>query len=280
MSVSEAPHRVSHAVRRVAQTPRSFTNWPAVLRDIARGSIGRGPQALTITTRNGQQISCPNRPGARVPIYEIFAEDCYRLRWFLGPLCDEPLQVIDIGGHVGTFACELARVHPAASIQSFEPSRHTSQYLQRNVDQNGLTGRIEVFQQAVAGSPGWAEFDDNGAGSGMNGLVRARDHVLATVEPVPVETVTFDAIVAAAPAPVGLVKIDCEGGEYELVYASSAASWSTVQRLVLEYHEVPGQSGEELLAWFAGVGLDVVRREAATDHLGTAWLSRTPIADR
>ena len=36
--------------------------------------------------------------------------------------------------------------------------------------------------------------------------------------------------------PVDVVKIDCEGAEYELIGASSPASWSTVSRVVLEHH--------------------------------------------
>jgi FkbM family methyltransferase len=277
VSVAETRLRATHAAKRVAQTPRAFSNWPTVLSELALGAIGRGPEVLTFTTRNGQRISCPNRPGARVPIYEVFAEDCYRLRWFLGPLLDAPLQVIDIGGHVGTFACELARVHPQVSIQSFEPSPHTSEFFRRNIAQNSLGARLAVFQQAVAGTAGFAEFDDNGAGSGMNSLVRGGSDNGAAQGTVRVETTTFDDVVAAAPAPIGLVKIDCEGGEYDLVYASSPESWASVQRLVLEYHEVTGQTWEQLRDWFAGVGLTVVRQEAATTHLGTAWLSRTPL---
>ena len=72
--------------------------------------------------------------------------------------------------------------------------------------------------------------------------------------------------------------MDCEGGEYDLVYKSSPASWATVQRLVLEYHDVPGESWEEFRAWFAGVGLHVLRDERGP-IAGTAWLSRTPLRD-
>ncbi|HWB67974.1 MAG TPA: FkbM family methyltransferase [Mycobacteriales bacterium] len=276
MSVATARLRVSHSVRRVAQTPKSFTNWPTVLSDIARGVVGQGPDTLTFSTRNGQRISCPNVPGARVPIYEIFAEDCYHLRWFLGSLADEPIQVLDIGAHVGTFACELARVHPKAVIHSFEPSPRTAEYLRRNVNQNGLADRITVFEQAVAATAGWAEFDDNGGGSGLNSLLR-RDRADGATTTVRVRTATFDEVAAAAPAPPSFVKVDCEGGEYDLVYASSPESWASVQRLVIEYHAVPDQSWPELRAWFGRAGLTVVRDDPETDRLGTAWLSRTPL---
>src|SRR5882757_5769220 len=88
--------------KRVAQTPKAFVNWPTVLKDLAAEKLGRGPAELHFQTRGGLKINTPNRPGARVPIYEIFAEDCYRLDWFLGGLGGRPLNVVDIGGHVGT----------------------------------------------------------------------------------------------------------------------------------------------------------------------------------
>jgi len=68
--------------------------------------------------------------------------------------------------------------------------------------------------------------------------------------------------------------MDTEGGEYELVYNSSPRSWDPVQRLVLEYHDIPGQSWLRLRDWFAAVGLRVIRQEPVTENLGTAWLSR------
>src|SRR4051794_32617803 len=88
-----------YRARRLAQTPRAFTNWPAVLRDMALGRAGRGPDSLTFRTRTGARIDTPNRPGARVPVYEIFADDSYRFEWFLGPLLHRPIRVFDIGGH-------------------------------------------------------------------------------------------------------------------------------------------------------------------------------------
>ena len=262
-----------YRARRLLQTPRTFANWPEVLRDMALGGTGHGPAELTFRTRSGMLINTPNRPGARVPVYEIFADDSYRLEWFLGPLLRRPIQVLDIGGHVGTFACRLAQLHPRARVQAFEPSATTAAYLRRNAAQNGLADRIEVFEAALAGDSGVALFDDNGAGSGLNGLVAAGH---ATGTRLEVRTLGFDAAVAAAPAPVDVVKIDCEGGEYDLVLRSRPASWASVQRVVIEHHPVTGHSWSELRSWFAGVGLALQDLDEAGVH-GCAWLSRDPL---
>jgi FkbM family methyltransferase len=260
-------------MRRLAQTPRTFTNWASILRDLALGRARRGPDTLTFRTRSGIRIDCPNRPGARVPIYEIFAEDCYRLEWFLGPLARRPIQVIDIGGHVGTFSCRLTQLHPQASVLAFEPSATTAAFLRRNVEQNRVADRVTVFERALAASTGTATFDDNGAGSGLNGLVSA-GHATGTATRV--ATIAFDQAVADAPAPIDVVKIDCEGGEYDLVLGSAPESWASVQRVVIEHHPVPGHAWPELREWFARVGL-VVQDENSFGRHGCVWLSRDPL---
>ncbi|RNL63774.1 FkbM family methyltransferase [Nocardioides marmoriginsengisoli] len=264
-----------YELRRLLQTPRAFSNWPGLLAGVAREKVAEGPEVLTFHARSGQTISIPNAPGARVPVYEVFAEDCYDLRWFLGDLIDRPIHVLDVGAHVGTFATQLAATHPSATIDCFEPAPDTYQYLKSNVEVNGNGERIHTYQKALTGEHGFAILDLQGAGSGHNHLA-FEDHLDGSG--VRVETVPFDDVVANARGPVELIKMDCEGGEYELVYKSSKESWANVQRLVLEYHTMPDESWEELRAWFASVGLHVLR-DLRSPIAGTAWLSRTPLRD-
>jgi FkbM family methyltransferase len=260
--------------RRFVQTPLTFRNWPQVMRDMALGRRGRGPAKLTFLTRSGLRIETPNVPGARVPVYEIFAEDCYRLEWFLGPLLDRPIQVVDIGGHVGTFACRLTQLHPKATVLSCEPSAATAACLRRNAELNGVGDRVTVFERAVAATTGRAIFHDNGGGSGLNGLA-AVGH--ASGPATEVMTMAFDEVVAAAPAPVDVIKIDCEGAEYDLVLGSSPGSWESVQRVVIEFHPVEGHGWPELRDFFARVGL-VEQDKVSWEGYGCVWLSREPLA--
>ena len=88
--------------------------------------------------------------------------------------------------------------------------------------------------------------------------------------------ITFDDAVASAPAPVDVVKIDCEGGEYDLVLGSSPESWARVQRVVIEFHPVPGHDWDELRERFEAVGLHV-QQESTLGGYGCVWLSREPL---
>jgi hypothetical protein len=83
--------------------------------------------------------------------------------------------------------------------------------------------------------------------------------------------------VAALAAPPNVVKIDCEGAEYDLVSASTPENWEAVERLVIEYHPVAGHSWDELRGWFDAAGLSVQHEEELGEELGVAWLSREPL---
>jgi len=270
---------LTHKLRRISQTPTTFSNWPALLSNMALEGVGRGGDVLHFQARSGLRIDSPNVPGARVPVYEIFAEDCYHLEWFLGELLHQPIQVVDIGAHIGTFACRLGQLNTQARIDCFEPSPTTASFLRRNVEQNGMAARITVHEAAVAAKSGFAELDDNGGGSGLNGLVSA-GHSSGRAS-TRVTAVAFDEAWAELASPPSVVKIDCEGGEYDLVYGSSPELWDSVRRVVLEYHSVPGETWAKLRSWFEDRGLHVVEELAGTmDGLGSAWLSRDPIAPR
>lgn len=280
MSVGTAARHALYQTRRVGQTPRAFRNWPQLLRQMfAEKAGGRG--TLTFRTRLGPELSCPNVPGARLPMYEQFADDCYDLAWVLGAPVDHPLQILDVGAHVGAFATHLAATRPDVRVECYEPSPDTAQFLRQNVERNGFGGRIRVHECALAGAAGAALLDDNSGGSVHNGLVKDAHRLVdgndavGTRAAITVTTTTFDDAVADAPAPFDVVKMDCEGGEYELVYASSPENWQSVQRVVMEYHPVEGESWEQLRAWLETAGLHVVRHSSGRPGLGTAWLARS-----
>lgn len=276
MSQTKGLRLAAYEAKRVAQTCRTFSNWPALLAEMGGARVGRGTDELTFVTRTGMRLSCPNVPGARLPLYEQFADDCYDVDWLLGANRGASLRAIDVGAHVGAFATNLAWHGAAVTIDCYEPSPESAKYLRRNVDQNRLADRIRVHESALAAEAGSALLDDNSGGSVHNGLVHGTrlvdgDDAPGSRSTVKVATSTFD---DAASGGVDLVKMDCEGGEYGLVYASAPASWASVQRIVMEYHPVAGESWGELRGWFEDVGLRVVRHRSDSPGLGTAWLAR------
>lgn len=261
-------HQTRNNGKRVVQTLTRFDNGRSVLGDI----VLRRADELTFVT-DGVQITCPNRAGARFAVYELFTDDSYRLPWFTRGLGNAPV-VLDLGGHIGSFTLAVTRLFPQARVDAYEPTPFTSGYLRRNVERNGLSDRVRVFECAISSSTGklvMAICDD---GSAHNGVMLAGAPGTTSIE---VPTTGLADAFAAAPGPVDLVKLDIEGAEYEAILDSSPALWASVSRVVMEYHHMPGRSWADLEGFFAGVGLEVARRDPSTDHLGMAWLSRGPV---
>ena len=260
------------AVKRVRQTVSGFENGPSLLLAMARQSVTGRPEELVFKVDRDCSITVPNRPGARVPVYEIFVEDEYRLDWFTADLGDAPV-ALDIGAHVGCFSVAFARKHRDARVDSYEASPSTATYLDRNISDSGLAARVHGNNLAVQGVAGSLELADNGAASGHNGVL----HLTEDARRVTVRSISMAEALQVSGRSADIVKIDTEGGEYDMVLGSEVADWAGVRRVVLEYHDLPGHSFEELEEFFAAAGLNVVHREKFLPRLGMAWLSRDTI---
>ncbi|HET9501812.1 MAG TPA: FkbM family methyltransferase [Marmoricola sp.] len=259
------------ALRRTRQTLTGFRNGWSVLAASAPGPFG-GP-VLRYDLPSGLVVRCPNVAGARVPVYEVFVEDAYRVGDLVDGLSADAT-VLDIGAHIGCFSLAVARALPGARVHAYEASPATAAWLRRNIDDNGLQGRVTAHHCAVAARTGSLRFADNAGGSSLNGLTAPAGTAL-----VDVPSVTLRQALTTAGGPVDLVKIDTEGAEYAMVLAGSPADWASVHRVVIEYHDVAGHDWAQLHAFFAEAGLVEIRREPVSPRQGTAWLTRHP-ADR
>ena len=256
------------AARRIGQTLTAFRNGPKLLFDLVASKTPFASSELVFKTRDGVVISCPNVAGARVPVYELFAEDAYRFNELAGDLPAD-FTALDIGGQIGCFSVALAKAFPQARINTYEASPSTAIYTRRNVTNNGLSDRVTVHNTAMSDHVGTLEFTDNGQGSGLNGLTAPEGS--QTIE---VECTTFAEAVKAAGGKVDLVKIDTEGAEYSIILPSDPSDWATVQSVVMEYHPLHGHSWDELKDFFTKAGLEEVRHDRVDVGLGTVWLKR------
>ena len=260
--------RARNNARRAVQTVTTFDNGRAVLSDI----VLRRPDELTFVA-DGVQILCPNRAGARFAVFELFADDSYRLPWFTRGLRQDPV-VLDLGGHIGSFTLAMARLFPEARIDTFEPTPFSAGYLRRNVERNGLTDRVRVFESAVSARAGMLTMAIMDDGSAHNGVMLADTPGATTIE---VPSTGLNDAFEAAPEPVDLVKFDIEGAEYDAILESKPDLWQSVRRVVMEYHRMEGRSWADLETFFGGVGLELVRRDVLPGEQGMAWLSRDPL---
>jgi len=173
--------------------------------------------------------------------------------------------IVDIGAHVGTFTVWAARRSPRARILAVEPNPETFPFLQRNIRDNGLQDRVVAINAAVGpeSGAGTLELVEHSLGTR---LARAES---GTVK-VNVETIP-SLLGAAGIDAVDLLKIDCEGMEYEVFGTLPPDQLSRFRVIACEFHPEPGHSVTELDDLLHAGGFKVQRPDAP---LGVLWATR------
>ncbi len=171
------------------------------------------------------------------PLYEMIAElidlDAYRLGDIQWPRSGS-FAVVDIGANIGVASLLFSR-YPGAQILAFEPLPANLQKLQANLQQNGITN-VQAIGAAVSSQRGSASFRVNPT-SNVGG--RLETGSADGGETITVPTLAWEDIRAlAGDLEIFLVKIDCEGGEYDILNAIPEGDLRRIPYLTLEVHDV------------------------------------------
>lgn len=158
--------------------------------------------------------------------------------------------VYDIGAHAGSIALGVARlVGSSGAVVAFEADPANAESLRENISRNGLTASLHVVHTAVwSGGATDIPFRRGGARRSHGGVETNSLHpVLGTGDLINVPAISLDDFIAGGgPAPQ-LVKIDVEGGEYEVLQGGSDLFTRQRPLLIAEVHHP--QAGDQIRAW-------------------------------
>lgn len=186
--------------------------------------------------------------------HEVFFENVYR---FAGAL-DRPVhRIVDLGANVGYSCIYLLHRFPAARLIAFEPHPLHVHLLEKNLELNGFLPRVKVIPAAAGARVRGCYLSDAGSSSALRSSPAS--------DTIAVRCVDFFACVGAEP--IDILKIDIEGGEYEILEDRRFALLS-VRRLVLEWHAAGGVvDGERrCLDRLRALGYDAAAMISARDH--------------
>jgi FkbM family methyltransferase len=173
--------------------------------------------------------------------------------------------IVDVGAHVGTFTVWASLRSPRAHILAVEPNPETFAFLERNIRDNGLQDRVIAVNAAVGTEPGTGtlELVEHSLGTRLartgNGTVKVKVQTIPSL------------LVAAGMGDVDLLKVDCEGMEYEVFEAFDSEQLSRLDVIACEYHPEPGHTVKELDDLLRASGFKVQRPDAP---LGVLWATR------
>jgi FkbM family methyltransferase len=230
----------------------------------ARLLAGRPSAPVTVRLRNG----CIFRVRSFMDLW-ILKETCLDRDYEKDlPPGGEDWTIVDIGAGLGDFSVCAAWRHPDRKIAAFEPFLESFGLLQENLRLNGIRN-VQAFPLAVGARSGPMQLQ---TATGV--AVRHSTASSGIVDPaasLPVEGVTLeDAFKKAGFAHCDLLKVDCEGGEYDIFFHTPEETLRKVERIAMEYHDgCTPHSHSELADFLRGHGFSVsLRANPVHRHIG------------
>jgi FkbM family methyltransferase len=178
--------------------------------------------------------------------------------------------VVDIGANVGVFSLFTASQSPNASIYSYEPIKSNYAILQNNIKNNGFLDRIKAYNKGVAAVPGQRRIYVSSSPS------HSFTQSFASQESEIIECTTLENLIRDNNlSKIDVLKLNCEGAEYEILYSASKAL-EIVRDIRMEYHILEDEQHriEPLTAYLVSIGFSITNINPYCKTDGFLWASR------
>lgn len=141
--------------------------------------------------------------------------------------------IIDIGANIGAFSILFAKLLPFIKVYAIEPVAETYIELCKNIKLNNLTNVIPINSSISGGRKidhiVYSPFGSGGASSYVTTDIK-------TLRETYISCLTLDELMISLNITTcKLLKIDCEGAEYDILYNSKLLN--QINYLVGEFHE-------------------------------------------
>jgi len=236
--------KIRHVLRVFARSQSwSFALDVARARTLACAGV-RGLPLAKIHWR-GHEVSYRPATSDPLAIYQVLLRSHGKAEYYL-PATLQPEVILDIGSNIGSSILFFRETFPAAKIFGFEPNPETFQVLQRNV---GALPDVEVFNYGLGAADATVSVLFDGADfSRFMGKAEGADWS-GPLAPIACEIrhagdVTRNLGITKA----DLIKIDCEGAEYDVLTSLPVDLLHHCKWIVGEMHD---DSGFKLLALLA-----------------------------
>lgn len=155
------------------------------------------------------------------------------------------LPIFDVGAHIGLFSLYIRVLNPIVEIVAFEPEENNFSCLEKTISENQIEN-IQLEPLAMAATSGLKQF--------VIALDSHNHHLLAGSEPgnklktQKVSAVSLsDYCKKKKIKKISLIKMDIEGGEFDLIGSWGKDDFSLFESILLEYHNVFGNEHKQLV---------------------------------
>ena len=211
-----------------------FENWP---RFIAFKITAKEGDAFTFKLRNSFEITVEKKMLG--PFRDCFFDEKYLKHININEQKDKELTIVDIGANVGYFSLYALYKFPKAKEFSFEPMPFCFHQLQQYAKEYRNMS-LSVFNYAVGKEDGTIDF-----------YVKDEDQFSTDSSIIPdsnrkrigVKTIKWHSLINLIKIKkVDILKLDCEGSEYPILYNLSAEEFSRIDAITIEAHDVHSET--------------------------------------
>jgi FkbM family methyltransferase len=235
-----------------------------------------------IDFRNRTTITAPSDFPLLNLVEEIWIRQCYTSK---NVQIKPGATIVDIGANVGVFSVLLAGANPRARIIAVEPGHENLEFLYRNIASNqlhnvfvvpaacsGINGEGTLYGRTVKQPPGLTKSYTHGT---LHSLF-CRDVYGSEFTPLhQTSLVTLGNIFEKfGVTTCDLLKLDCEGAEYDILLNAPRETLQRVSQISMEYHVgFNDHSIETLENFLESFGFQVDRSPMGEDDTGFLYAS-------
>lgn len=177
---------------------------------------------------------------------EIFKEREYKIAESVITNAVDP--IIDVGAHIGLFSMYARTLNKKVSIFAIEPEEKNFELLNKNIKENKFT-KVKTFQVALGGHSAETSLVVS-ADSHNHHLISAPTATSQTDQKETKQTTKMyslqDFLDQQKITRVSLIKMDIEGGEYDVFSACTPGDFARLNAVIMEYHNYAGQNYKEI----------------------------------
>lgn len=158
---------------------------------------------------------------------EIFIDECYDLSFN----DEKTLNIIDIGSNTGMFILRMKQCYPNSFITGYEPMPFVFKQLSDNLNNNSIQD-CKVFQKGVGGKNRMEKLYIHPTNIGGNSFFKDMTKNSSFIE---IEVIDIHEMLAnLGDADCDLIKLDCEGAEYEILKSLTPETAAKIKRIIYE----------------------------------------------
>jgi FkbM family methyltransferase len=263
-----SPWKIARRLGYLPLAIKKIGNWPTFIFCYALGLVPKSSYRF----RNGAQVVIA-RGIDHVSILEVFLNEEY------GTKISDDAVVIDLGANIGVFTVYATSSARNVQVYAYEPFPDFCALLEENVRLNGQDEMVHCFNTAVASEAGTRDLYLNGGQFFFPTLVSATNN--DSQEHVTVCCTTLAQVMESNHLEhVDLLKMDCEGAEYETLYPTPSAYLKRIAEIRMEYHNLDSRERhlDGLKRFFTRSGFIVTHLRPTSETNGTLWAKRESVS--